>query len=528
MTIPPVIVRELRSESRNRTNYWLRVLGAFAVIVVFALITLNDRSSPATLGPKLFTMIHATILIVVYLFVPAMTADCLAHEKREGTLGLLLLTPLTPRGIVAGKSFVHFLRSLTFFLTALPILCLPILLGGVAWVDIYTAFTFELCAILLALSAGLIASSWGKIWGRTLLLAEILSATLAFAFGILLVFLCIAQVPIIGSGMSRSELFKIELWLVAPAVLLSGVAGPTGGWSQFSTLSPGMLHTWCVIVAESFLFCLGIFLLAMLLAARRVARSRQEEPPSIRQLRWQKFFCAPQMFPSFFNYRMRRALNQNPIGWLQQYSWSARLIKWSWCFSIILIETVLLGTIYFQDMRHAQAYLTLFLLVGVALSASGSFRKERETGALELILVSPLRVGEIIWGRLRGIYSQFVFAIVIILSVYFCTGTFFNGAGQSTTGFLILMSNVVTLPVIGLYFSLKIKNIVLAWLSTCFYALLVPLILWLIEILLHLFQGYAANVSALFFVSFFIQIVLAAFMLRRLYTNLDQRTFVLG
>jgi len=41
--------------------------------------------------------------------VPMLAADCVSRERREGTLGLLFLTPLDARGIMLAKSMVHHL-----------------------------------------------------------------------------------------------------------------------------------------------------------------------------------------------------------------------------------------------------------------------------------------------------------------------------------------------------------------------------------------------------------------------------------
>ena len=62
-----------------------------------------------------------------------MTADCVSREKREGTLGLLFLTPLTVLDVIAGKVAIHALRALTLFLAAMPVLGHPLVFGGVDW-----------------------------------------------------------------------------------------------------------------------------------------------------------------------------------------------------------------------------------------------------------------------------------------------------------------------------------------------------------------------------------------------------------
>src|SRR5205823_11572930 len=59
-----------------------------------------------------------------------------------------------------------------------------------------------------------------------------------------------------------------------------------------------------------------------------------------------------------------------------------------------------------------------WLLTGsLAASAAGSLRRERESGLLELILISPLGEWQIIRGRLRALWSQFAPAAALYLAV---------------------------------------------------------------------------------------------------------------
>src|SRR5258706_15540537 len=182
MTCWPVIVRELRAESRRPMNYWIRILGAGAITLVFGVSMLNQSESPATLGARLFGNLNATLFAAIWILVPLLTADCISQEKREGTLGLLFMTQLTASGIVFGKSLIHGLRSLTLLLGMLPILSLPFLLGGVSWKDGLLALMLDLSALILALAAGLLASTLVKDWVRALALALMISFVFAGVF----------------------------------------------------------------------------------------------------------------------------------------------------------------------------------------------------------------------------------------------------------------------------------------------------------------------------------------------------------
>jgi len=167
---------------------------------------------------------------------------------------------------------------------------------------------------------------------------------------------------------------------------------------------------------------------------------------------------------------MSRMLERNPVGWLQHYSWRARLSKWMWCLFMILVECAASMNMY--DAFLIQQWLGMVLLLGVAFSAAVSFRAERETGALELMLVSPLRVAGIMHGRVRGIWTQYLPCVLLIGSCWWFLQLDYDA--------LVWVAGMVcwylTLPLIGLYFSLLRLSVLSAWLCTCALGLGLPIL----------------------------------------------------
>jgi ABC-type transport system involved in multi-copper enzyme maturation permease subunit len=177
MTILPLILRELRSEARRPWNYWLRLLAGAAVTSVFVFGVVVSGLRVASNGGMLFGLVSLVLYYGVWFVVPLLTADCLSREKREGTLGLLFLTPLKSQEIVLAKSVVHWLRAMSFLFAAFPVLTIPLLIGGVSGGAVLSLLMGNMANILLALAAGLMASAFAREWIRAVLLA----ATIAFA-----------------------------------------------------------------------------------------------------------------------------------------------------------------------------------------------------------------------------------------------------------------------------------------------------------------------------------------------------------
>src|SRR5262249_14740715 len=116
------------------------------------------------------------------------------------------------------------------------------------------------------------------------------------------------------------------------------------------------------------------------------------------------------------------------------------------------------------------------LVASVAVSASRSFYRERETGLLELLLVSPLRESQIISGRVRGLWSQFIPSIALLLGLWLFFATFLTPDENEYPSVLYYASTLLALPIIGLYESLARSSFIGAFLSTLFLGVAVPAI----------------------------------------------------
>ena len=184
----PVVQRELREAARRRWGHRMRLAAAIGGVLCFYFNfdSWYKSQSQSQMATELFDNIHVLLLDLICLIVPALTADCLARERREGTLGLLFLTPLSASGIVLGKILAQTLRVLTVWMAIVPMLLIPLLIGNVTRTNVINFLALELCAGTLCLAAGILASSLTESRAIALILAFTLAtvaataATLAF------------------------------------------------------------------------------------------------------------------------------------------------------------------------------------------------------------------------------------------------------------------------------------------------------------------------------------------------------------
>ena len=523
----PVILRELRAGSRRWTTYWLRLLAAFAVIVAIVWWLSSPRSMLVRQpGREVFLYMHRVILAAIWIVVPLMTADCLSREKREGTLGLLFLTNLRAWNIVFAKAVAAGLVALTLWLATIPIITVPVLMGGLPAREIILSCSLALGSICFALAAGLLASSVS----RTPTQAVGLALTLSFvSHYLLLVVVAMTEflAPTLGLGASWG----------GGSVIHAGFSGSWIIWNLYA--SPAFTGGGTVIpVNGSMLFIpLISFVIACavgLVAAWQLRRNWQDKPKTKRQTEMESFFCSPVFWTGMFRRWMRFSLQRNPIAWLERRAWTGRIASLIWFAVMISFASAVVS--YASAFRGEDGVLNglmWMLLASIAYVAAGSFRRERETGALELILVTPLNERQIISGRLRGIWSQFLpaFAVWIAIVVYLYSWQQ-NWNPANLFRFAIAYTVV---PVIGLYFSLRSRFVLLSWFATLAAVFALPQFAW--SAFCHFASASmrpaiwdrfvaSADLFATGFV-FLIQITLAGLLLWHLHAILVRRSFSL-
>ncbi|HVV72278.1 MAG TPA: hypothetical protein VHI52_12385, partial [Verrucomicrobiae bacterium] len=558
MSIVPVIGRELRAQARQPLTYLLRLAGGASIGIAFGLAFwtlshffrdpsgLQGLSTVQNFGVALFGKLNLTIFWAVWLFTPLAVADAISRERREGTLPLLRLTELRPWEIVFGKSFVHMLRSSSLFLTMMPWLLVPVLFGGIGPRDLFMAVLIDLSSMLLAGSAGLLASTFSRDWIKSVIWAEALALVLllfmlsSYHTGLQYALAKGAKPPPVGFGGNPSFNYwewslglnrnhgSIEKNLRLIDLATSGsfsVRNWTGfgpqemqsSWQElWTTLTPYGATLWFASAIRLLVYAVATFIAAIWLGSRYVERSWRDTPESAFLQRLRKKYLTPKYGVARLRGSLSRSLTRNPIGWLHHYSPAARMTKWAWCLFLILLELYLCSNV--NDLYAAQWGIGFLLVLGLLFSSAGSFRNELETGAFELLLVTPIRERQIFTGRVRGIWHQFVPAFIIYSagSIFLASGwseSDITGRAWVSLGIFSLL--ILTAPSIGLYFSLLRWNFLAAWACACLIACIIPFLM------ASVFKGNVATGIS-------IQIAIAGFFAWRTSARLKNRLALTG
>lgn len=465
----PVVFRELRSLARQKFTYYLRTCGVGALLVASVFYGW-DRGGFGNEGRQLFGGLHRTLFWSIWILLPLLCSDSISRERREGTLGLLFLTQLKGPDIVIAKGISHGLRAITLLLAVVPVLVVPVLIGGVTLMEASLAVLINFSALCCAVSAGLLASAWSKSRLRAMLAAFVLECFFLVGLGL-------------GVGMAWLNVLT-PAWLNGwesrfDYVAVSGLGFMTdvrGAWPDLLRIaSPKQILQG---VAQVALITLLTLISAVLVAGIKTRNSWQEKAPSKQRIWLYRTFCTPVFWIKFFKKWMRRKLERNPIGWLEQRTWSGRLVTWGWFAVIVSLYSALLTDRTFSRGYQDMQLLVSWLLIGsMCFSASGSFRRERQTGVLELLLVSPLSEGAIIGGRLRGLWGQFLPSFVLLLAIWLYFSSLLPGSNEEQSAIVFYVISFLTLPIIGLYFSLRCHTLIMGFILTVVAGVVVPLIL---------------------------------------------------
>lgn len=171
---------------RMRSAKTIGILGAYAAVLLVVLaVCLNGFFQPEIRLPQLNDGIVAYQLVIVLQFAlavlvgPAMTAGAIAGERERQTLELLLVTNTGALRIALGKLLESCAFQALLILSALPVMCVPMVLGGVGLSQALLSALFLMAVAAAASSVGLLSSCIM----RTTMGATILSYVLVLLIG---------------------------------------------------------------------------------------------------------------------------------------------------------------------------------------------------------------------------------------------------------------------------------------------------------------------------------------------------------
>lgn len=454
--IPPLVARELLVYSRQPWTYWLRVLSALGAVSVLAVMgaTGQNRIGQAN-GLSLFIGSTAILFFIASLNGLRSTSNCIASERRQGTLVLLFLADLKLNTILISKLVTNSMRNVWAFLGTLPVLGLCLLLGGVSGLVFVQGVLAVLAAAWLSLMVGLDQS-------------------------------CRKQGEHEAFSNGLRELLKLNLVpFMSPASLVLSAFLP--GRSFFG-------HAYFVVTLGT---TIGVGLFYWFKAKTALARNWQEPPPE--EAPADSNLRAPEPLPMTGHLQRppRRCGDMPPAYWLFARYGDTRQVgplPIGICFVAITAFVVLLGDSY--TIKVAYPLLMgagrLIQMLAMAKIAPQSFADIARPGALEILQTTPITLKQIVRAAYhflfvhfrRGVLPMLGLDVLVLLTVALIKtreGSAWDFALMLLAQNSLFLSGLCAMAVTGIWLGLKQRSLSRASFSACFFFLVLPASLYLLR-----------------------------------------------
>jgi ABC-type Na+ efflux pump permease subunit len=453
MTVLPIAERELRVAARRGAMYRDRVIVAIMGLVFsgWLLFFFQKIGGPfrGPLGSQTFQSLTSFMLIFCF-FSGFAVCDSLSAEKREGTLGLLFLTDLRSYDIIAGKLLAQSTGYFYALVSLVPVLAIPLLMGGVEFNQVFRMTLVLLNTIFLSMSFGLFASAFCR------------ERSTSRNVCMLLVMIFWVVIP----GITQLvQVANLPPWL-GHLDLISPAKGKLLAFGNAPARFDQFWLTFFCTNAVSWIF-LG-------LACFRLPTAWQDRPvqkPVRERIQGGRFFKPAAQRPLV----RRMLLDRNPFLWLASRN-SLDPLATLLAFGLVIT----IGIFFMFRTKGAVPASAIPLLTAGLFHLAFRFRlaemaarrliAEREAGTMEWLLSTPLNVSDIISGQLKALWRQLspAFGLVLVVDLV-AWGTFASGAGGDSAesrfygsivcgaAVIVFLIDCITLCWVSMLMALKVK-----------------------------------------------------------------------
>jgi len=402
--LSPVAARELVVAARRPGTFRLRTYGALIAVIVLWMVSRSNVPRGA-LGQTVLSALGVVTLGFCMLAGLLLTASSIAAEKEGGTIGLLFLTDLKGYDIVLGKLVANSVSTFFGLLAVFPVLGVPLLIGGVTGQEFWRLMLVFGTTLFFSLSLGLAVSAMTsdpkKALGWALMLMVV-------AAGLLPTLWWLQRISLNAWWMS------FLLWPSPAFAFRHGFDAWYGSRAGAADFWHSVLTLWVLTV-----LCLG----------------------------WASFVTPRAWQAGEVKARKARRLRRKPPGWekLEAQNPYCRVTIRDWAPSslanLLLAGAVPIWFLFFLFISSARRagppapflgclFLAFALHVIVKLlmiqESVSRINHDRDSGALELLLATPLSVTSIIAAHRKALRAHFRRAVMTLcllnLGLFFAVG----------------------------------------------------------------------------------------------------------
>jgi len=399
----PIVERELVRMLRTHRALAIQIGLAvgFALLVIIAWPTDAQVDLSGTRSRQVFQVFGYGLLTALMLLVPVFPATSIVRERNQGTLALLLNSPMPSWSIYVGKllgvlGFVGLLLAMS-----LPAAAACYALGGISLVDhILTLYGLLVLVAIQYSALGLLVSSY----------ANSTDAALRITYGLVLVLAVVTVGPHLflqGSpGLFAGIAASVRCISPIPAVMEVLGHGDVGTQGLNAAADTVFRFAIASLIVTAGLIALTVSRLSQTMLDRPRAPGVMTDDRSTAQRVARRFFFLvdpqrrkPGIGP-FVNPVMVKEFRSRRFG---RSHWMLRLIAVCALLSLGLTYAATAGTMDWgvNTIGGIMVILQAALIVLLTPSlAAGLISSERESGGWALLQMTPLSAGAIVRGKL--------------------------------------------------------------------------------------------------------------------------------
>jgi ABC-type transport system involved in multi-copper enzyme maturation permease subunit len=281
----PLTLKEMQNRTRSPRSFglltvFLCLVGGVALLMYAAAMINETRRNASTIGQTLYFIIIGMQLVLVCFVAPALTATAISNERERGSYDVLCASLITPWQIVRGKLGAALGYTFLLIISTLPLLSLPLMLGGIEPFETVISIWIMLVSGLMFTSIGLFVSTFCKTNLGAIILTY--SFVLLMVIGIPIFALIASSFgAVLFTGSSTLERFFMTLMIILTSLSpistlvatelnfysngkLWEFSVPITGTTPLNLLPPFVILTICYVLLTLF---------TLWLAARRVSQA---------------------------------------------------------------------------------------------------------------------------------------------------------------------------------------------------------------------------------------------------------------
>lgn len=382
--------RSLRSESRS---FWLHFSRVLLLAAFYFGIEVAQEQSLTIAAPGLSLFKYAIYANLTFLTLLGISyfSSVISEEREEGTLGLILMTGVSPLGFLLGKSASRLVQVLVLLVLQLPFTLLSITLGGLAPGQIVGAYLALAAYAILVASIGLFCSVVCRKSRDAASLA--LMGTIAYA---LIPLTATTAITNIERQIYKQQPFWI--WVGSDAIPTLDWIRSTNILSEFSqtTSSTYQFHISPLVISH---VAAGIvlFLISWWLFGVIAYEETQEERVITTSTPWLGRLGTGRAWKWAFAWKDFHFIAGGWIGCI------GRVLVYVGLFLIGLVQSRMEFEDQFENlMRIYRIFIVPIFVIDCALCLSRTFQDEIRHQTLSSLLMLPTSTRELISGKLWG------------------------------------------------------------------------------------------------------------------------------